>query len=419
MAVTDSSPAAPTQALAEPAPWLALIGIGEDGIAGLSGAARALIEGAELVAGGPRHLALASDLIRGEWLPWPSPISDAYPALLARRGRPVAVLASGDPFWYGIGATLARHVPAAEIVAIPAPSCLSLACARLGWALQDVSVVSFCGRPLERLAPLLQPGARILALSADAATPAAVAAYLTEKGFGPSRLHVLEALGGPRSRVRETTAAAFALDTIDPLNLLAIEAESGPEAQIIPLASGLPDDLFEHDGQITKREIRAVTLSTLSPRAGERLWDVGCGSGSIGIEWLLRSPANRAVGIDRHPERAARAARNAARLGVPHLEIATGAAPDIFDTLPRPDAVFVGGGTGNAIILDGAWAALKPGGRIVANAVTIEAEAALIAALDRFGGALTRLSVARLDGIGSMRAFRPAMTVTQWSAAKP
>lgn len=405
--------------MAEPAPWLALIGIGEDGIAGLSGAARALIEGADLVAGGPRHLALASGLIRGERMPWPSPLSDAYPALLARRGRPVAVLASGDPFWYGIGATLARHIPQSEMVALPAPSCLSLACARLGWALQDVAVVSFCGRPLERLAPLLQPGARILALSADSSTPAAVAAYLTEKSFGPSRVHVLEALGGRRARVREITAAAFALDAIDPLNLLAIEVEAGPGAQVIPLASGLPDDLFEHDGQITKREIRSVTLSTLAPRAGELLWDVGCGSGSVGIEWLLRHLANRAIGIERRPDRAARAARNAARLGVPNLEIAAGAAPDSFGSLPRPDAVFVGGGTGNTAVLDAAWAALKSGGRIVANAVTIEAEAALIAALDRFGGTLTRLSVARLDGIGSMRAFRPAMTVTQWSAAKP
>ena len=399
--------------------WLAILGIGEDGVEGLSGAARALVSGAELVVGGARHLALADGLIRGERLAWPSPLSAAIASICARRGSPVAVLASGDPFCYGVGNSLLRHVPADETLCLPAPSAFSLACARLGWPLQETATVSFCGRPIEPLAPLLQPGARILALSADAETPAALAAFLRERGFGPSALHLLEALGGPRERIRSTRAEQFDLDAVDALNLVAIEVVAGPAAKIIPLAAGLADDAFEHDGQITKREIRAVTLSTLAPRQGELLWDIGCGSGSIAIEWMLRHPANRALAFDENAGRAARAARNAASLGVPGLEIVTGHAPEALAGQPAPDAVFIGGGAQDAGVIDAAWAALKPGGRLVANGVTVETEALLIAARARLGGTLTRLSVERLDQIGSMHGFRPAMTVTQWAAAKP
>lgn len=398
--------------------WLAILGIGEDGVEGLTAAARALISGAELVVGGARHLALADGLIRGERLAWPTPIGAAIPTICARRGSPVAVLASGDPFCYGIGPKLLRHIPAEETLCLPAPSAFSLACARLGWSLPDAGTITFCGRPIEPIAPLLQPGARILALSADAATPAAVAAFLRERGFGPSRVHVLEALGGPRERVRVTTADRLDFE-VDALNLLAIEVVAGPDARVIPLASGLADDAFEHDGQITKREIRAVTLSSLAPRRGELLWDVGCGSGSIGIEWMLRHPANRAVAIDANAERAARTARNAASLGVPGLEVVTGAAPEALAGLPLPDAVFIGGGAQDDGVLDTAWQALRPGGRLVVNGVTVETEAALISGRARLGGTLTRLSVERLDRIGTLHGFRPAMTVTQWAVVKP
>lgn len=400
-------------------PWLAILGIGEDGVEGLSPAARSWLAGAELVIGGARHLDLAHDLIQGARMTWPKPIGEAIPLLLARRGRPVAVLASGDPFWYGIGSLIARHVPAEERVSLPAPSAFALACARLGWAAQEVAAISFCGRPLAPLAPLLQPGRRVIGLSADGETPGRVAALLRERGFGPSRLHVLERLGGPKARQRTTTAAEFALNDVAALNLLAIEVEAGPDAQVLPLACGLPDEMFEHDGQITKREIRAVTLSSLAPRAGELLWDIGCGSGAIGIEWLLRHPANRAVALDERAERAARAGRNALCLGVPHLDIRIARAPDAFGALPEPDAVFLGGGAHEPGVIEGAWAALRPGGRIVANGVTIETEVALAAACARFGGSLTRLSIARLGGLGRMRGFRPAMTVTQWTAEKP
>lgn len=398
--------------------WLAILGIGEDGVEGLTAAARALISGAELVVGGARHLALADGLIRGERLAWPTPLADAIPKICARRGSPVAVLASGDPFCYGVGSKLLRHVPPEETLCLPAPSAFSLACARLGWSLQDAATITFCGRPIAPLAPLLQPGARVLALSADATTPSAVAAFLRGRGFGQSVLHVLEALGGPRERVRRTTADDFGFE-VDALNMLAIEVVAGPGAQVIPLASGLPDDAFEHDGQITKREIRAVTLSSLAPRRGELLWDIGCGSGSIAVEWMLRHPANRAIAIEENDSRAARAARNAASLGVPALKVITGTAPAALAGLPPPDAVFVGGGAQEPGLLEHAWGALPPGGRIVVNGVTVETEAVLIAARERWGGSLTRLSVERLDRLGSMHGFRPAMTVTQWAAVKP
>ena len=291
-----------------------------------------------------------------------------------------------------------------------------MACARLGWALDETATVSLCGRPIETLAPLLQPKRRVLALSADAATPASVARYLASRGFGRSVLHVLEALGGERERMRATLAEDFGFNDVEALNLVAIEVEATPGAKVIPLASGLPDDMFEHDGQLTKREIRAVTLSSLSPRAGELLWDIGCGSGSVSIEWLLRHPANQAIGVERDGASAARAARNAAELGVPRLAVVTGAAPEALAGLPSPDAIFVGGG-GDSIVIERSWAALKQGGRLVANAITLETEKILLAAQAELGGTLTRLSVERLDAVGGKQAFRPAMTVTQWSAA--
>jgi len=402
----------------QPGRWLAIVGLGEDGVEGLAPAAKALIANAKLVVGGRRHLALADGLPTGECVPWQSPIVDSVPAILANRGAPVTVLASGDPYCFGIGAMLAAHVPPEETICLPAPSSLSLACAHLGWALDDVTTLSLCGRPIHALAPALQPNRRVLVLSADAATPGEVAHYLCARGFDHSVLHVLEALGGPRERVRTTTADCFGLNDVEALNLIAIEVEASDGAKVIPLASGLPDEMFEHDGQITKREIRAVTLSSLGPCAGELLWDIGCGSGSIAIEWLLRHPAMKAIAVERDPARAARAAGNSAELGVPRLEIVTGAAPAALEALPQPDAIFIGGG-GDAQVIDTCWDALRPRGRLVANAVTLETERALLAAQADRGGTLTRLRVERLDAVGGRQAFRPAMTVTQWCAVKP
>ena len=402
-------------------PWLAILGVNEDGV--LSPEARSLIEAAALVVGGARHLRLVEGSIRGPSQAWSSPLAASLDAIMAARPGPVVVLASGDPYLHGIGTTLAALVPAAERRCIPAVSCITLACARLGWAVQDCAVISFCGRPLAPLAPLLQPGARVLALSADATTPGFVAAMLQTRGFGPSVLHVMEALAGPQERIRTTTAAGFRgmfqSADLNPLNLLGIEVLAASNAQAIPLTSGLPDTLFEHDGQITKSEIRAMTLAALAPRRGERLWDVGAGSGSVGIEWLLRHPANHAIAIERHPVRAARAARNAVALGVPHLQFVGGPAPMAFQGLPLPDAVFIGGGAHKPGMIDAAWTALPTDGRLVANAVTIETEAALLEARARLGGTLSRLSIERLDNVGSMHGYRPAMTVTQWLAVKP
>lgn len=398
--------------------WLSIVGIGEDGRAGLSPAASAALDAARVVYGGRRHLALAGPL-DADRRPWPSPISDAYPGILARRGEPTCLLATGDPFHYGIGAEIARLVPAEEIAAYPQPSAFSLACARLGWPLAETACLTLHGRALERIVPHLQPGARLLVLSWDETTPAAVAALMTERGFGLSRLTVLEAMGGPRERLRDAAAAGFDLGGIDPLNTLAVTVEGTRDARVIALAPGLDDGLFENDGQLTKSEIRAVTLSRLAPRLGQCLWDIGAGAGSIGIEWMLRHPAMRAIAVESNPERAARIGRNARALGVPDLRIVEGRAPAALAGLPSPDAVFVGGGVSEAGLLPAAREALAPGGRLVANAVTLEGEATLLDAFARLGGSLRRLSIARADRVGGLHGWRSAMPVTQWTWVKP
>ncbi len=399
-------------------PWLSIVGIGEDGADGLSPAARALVGDAELVFGGARHLALAGALVRGTPCPWPSPFSEGIAQVVAARGRKVCVLASGDPFLHGVGATLSRHVPADEMRVLPAPSAFSLAAARLGWPLQETAQVSLHGKAIGRIRPFLQPGARILALTSDGDGPAQVACLLAALGFGAARLTVLEALGGPRERMRPATAAGFDLADVDSLNILALEVPADTASQALPLTCGLPDELFDHDGQLTKREIRAITLSALAPRAGEHLWDVGGGTGSIAIEWLLTHPSLSATAIEQDETRAERIRANAGNLGVPHLAVVTGIAPQAYAGLPQPDVVFIGGGGSEPGVLAGALAALKPGGRLVANAVTLETEAVLLEHYARLGGSLARLSVSRAVPVKGMTGWRPAMPVTQWSVVK-
>lgn len=399
--------------------WLSIVGIGEDGADGLSPIASGLIAAADIVFGGQRHLALAGNLIHGAVRPWPSPFDGAVSEVMAQRGRQVCVLASGDPSFYGVGSLLARHVDSQEMVVVPSPSSFSLAAARLGWPLADTTLISLHGRSLDLIRPHLFPGTRILALTSNNEGPAAVARLLTDLGFGPSRLTVLEALGGPREQIRQTKAADFALDGVDALNILAVEVEARPGARILPRAPGLADALFEHDGQITKREIRAVTLSALAPRRGEMLWDIGAGAGSVAIEWLLADTSLRAVAIEQHVERAARIRRNAAAFGVPSLEIIEGIAPAALDGLPPPDAIFVGGGGALPGLLDAAVTALKSGGRLVVNAVTLETEALLAARHLADGGELIRIALARADRIGGKIGWRPAMPVTQWIWCKP
>ncbi|MCG5474743.1 bifunctional cobalt-precorrin-7 (C(5))-methyltransferase/cobalt-precorrin-6B (C(15))-methyltransferase [Sinorhizobium fredii] len=400
------------------APWLTVIGIGEDGVAGLGDEAKRLIAAAPVVFGGIRHIELAASLIRGEREAWQSPFEKSVEAIISRRGSPVVVLASGDPFLYGVGATLARRIEASEMRTIPAPSAFSLAAARLGWALQEAATVSLHGRPLDLIRPHLQPGARVLALTSDGNGPNALAGLLSESGFGQSRLTVLEALGGERERVSRHVASSFTLEKVNALNVCAIEVVADAGSRVLPLASGRDDALFEHDGQITKREVRALTLSALAPRKGELLWDIGAGSGSIAIEWMLADPAMRAIAVEASPERAARIGRNAARFGVPGLSVVEGQAPDALSGLARPDVIFIGGGGSEAGVMEAAIAALPSGGRLVANAVTTKMEAVLLAHHAGLGGSLIRIDIARASPVGTMTGWRPAMPVTQWSWVK-
>jgi precorrin-6Y C5,15-methyltransferase (decarboxylating) len=398
--------------------WLTIIGIGEDGPAGLGDEAKRLIAAATVVFGGARHHALMGGIITGECLPWESPFERSIEAIVARRGSPVAVLASGDPFLYGVGATLSRSVKAAEMRCIPSPSSFSLAASRLGWPLQDTTSISLHGRSLDLIRPHLHHGRRIIALTSDAQTPAQLAALLMSCGFGGSQVQVLEALGGDRERLRSCRADAFELTDIDPLNVCAIDVVAGPGARVLAFTPGLDDALFEHDGQITKQEIRALTLAALAPRHGELLWDIGAGSGSIGIEWMLCDPSLRAIAIEQSTERAERIARNAAAFGVPGLSVIDGVAPLALQTLPEPDAIFIGGGGSEDGVLAAAVAALKTGGRLIANAVTLEMDAKLLAAHAELGGTLTRIDIARAAPIGNMTGWRPAMPVTQWRWTK-
>ncbi|MEX0809921.1 MAG: precorrin-6y C5,15-methyltransferase (decarboxylating) subunit CbiE [Dongiaceae bacterium] len=399
--------------------WLAIVGIGEDGLAGLGAAAQQAIGEAEFVFGGRRHLDLAAPAIRGEARAWPSPFDAGMNMVLALRGRRVCVLASGDPFHHGVGATLARHVDASELLVYPAPSAFSLAAARLGWALQDIEVISLHGRPLSPLRPLLQPQVRIVALTGDGAAPTAIAQLLTENGFGGSRLHVLERLGGPNEHLSWFRADEVGGQLFDPLNVVAIEVAAAGDAPVLPFANALADDLFEHDGQITKREIRAITLSSLAPRRGALLWDIGAGSGSISISWMLTHPSMRAIAIEADAERVARIRRNADRLGAPGLVIVEGPAPQALAELPMPDAIFIGGGGAEPGVTDRAIESLRSGGRLVANAVTTKMEAVLLSLHARLGGDIVRIAITRAAPIGEATGWRPAMPVTQWIWTRP
>ena len=398
--------------------WLTIIGIGEDGLSGLSPAARALVDTAEILVGGARHLAMVPPGPAGR-LAWQRPFGDSVAAIARARGRRVTVLASGDPMWYGVGAVLARHFPREEMTILPQPGAFSLAAARLGWALADCALVSLHGRPLDGLRLHLAPSRRVLVLSEDGTTPAAVARLLTELGWGPSILTVLTHLGGARERVASMAAEEWGADEVARLNTIALECRAAPDARPLSRLAGLPDDSFEHDGQLTKREIRAATLASLAPLWGETLWDVGAGCGSIAIEWLRAVGSGAAVAIERDPARAAMIARNAAALGVPQLNIVAGEAPQALDGLARPDGIFVGGGVAEPGLLQALWAALRPGGRLVANIVSIEGERVALDWQVRRGGALNRIAVSRAEPLGGHHAWRPLLTVTQLLSVKP
>lgn len=400
-------------------PWLHVVGIGADGWRGLSPSARATVEAAGFVIGGNRHLESLPPVAHQERASWPSPLSAAYECILARRGAPVCVLASGDPSWYGIGATLTRYVDAAEMEVIPAPSAFSLAAARMGWPLQHAACVSVHGRALERVVPELHDGARLLVLSWDGTTAQALAKLLTERGFGRSRLTVLEWLGAPEEARQAATANEWDRPHTADLNTIALDCVADGDAQVLPAAAGRPESLFDHDGQITKREIRAVTLALLSPGRGETLWDIGAGSGSIAIEWMLSHASNHAIAVETRADRAERIGANARGCGVPDLECVRGEAPDALADLARPDAVFIGGGLTTPGLLDACWDVLPAGGRLVANSVTLEGDAALADAVGRHGGELTRIAVTRGEPLGGFTGWTPLRPVTVWHGRKP
>jgi precorrin-6B C5,15-methyltransferase / cobalt-precorrin-6B C5,C15-methyltransferase len=399
-------------------PWLSVVGIGEDGVAGLGEPARDALRQARTLFGGRRHLALVPD--RGEErIPWPSPFSAAFDMLLARRGTPVCVLASGDPMWFGIGASVSRLLAAGELRVYPAPSSFSLAAARLGWPLQDAVCLSVHGRPLEALHAHIHPGARLLILSEDGRTPAAVARLLRGRGFGPTRLSVLEHLGGAMARSLEGRAADWAYDNVAVLNLVAAHCLPNPDAVRLSTLAGLPDSAFVHDGQLTKRDVRAATLARLAPSPGELLWDIGAGCGSIGIEWVRAHPSCRAIAVEADAERCRLVEQNRQRLGVPGLHIVHGRAPEMLEGLDVPQAIFIGGGLGDGALLERCWSTLPPGGRLVVNAVTLQSEAVLTQWRQRIGGELTRITVMHAAPLGRFDTWRPAMPVTVFSATKP
>lgn len=396
------------------APWLTIVGLGEDGPEGLPPASHAALEEAEFVFGAARHLALLPGL-RAKTVTWPVPFADGIPALLSRRGRQVVMLASGDPFWFGAGTVLARHLAPSEWRALPAPSTMSLAAAALGWALETTPCFGLHAAPLAQLRPHLFDGSRLLATLRDGAAVQDLAAWLTAQGFGQTSLHVLEALGGPRQRHRRFAANAGIPEDIS--HPVSVGLEVAGDGAVIPLASGRPDALFDNDGQITKRPVRALTLSALAPRPGEHLWDIGGGSGSIAIEWLWAHPANAATAIEIDPERAARIGANAAGLGVARLRVITGAAPEALGGLPAPDAVFIGGGISREM-LELVWVALPEGARLVANAVTLEAESLLAEWHHAKGGALMRIELAQARPLGRKRGWKSAYPIVQWSVVK-
>jgi precorrin-6Y C5,15-methyltransferase (decarboxylating) len=399
-------------------PWLSVVGIGDDGLTSLSPAARAVVEAGEVLVGGRRQLALVAH-DGAERLAWRRPLEATFDDLEARRGRKVVVLASGDPMCFGVGESLARRFAPEEMRVLPAPSAFSLVCARLGWSRSEVECLSVHGRPLQVLRRHVGPGARLVVLSHDGDTPNLIAALLREQGYGPSRLWTFEHLGGHAERWVEGSAETWPQTTFAPLNTVAIACAAGPGATLWPCIPGLPDEAFETDGMLTRREVRAATLARLAPMAGQCLWDVGAGSGAVAIEWLRALRRGRAVAIERDPERCARIERNAQRLGTPELVVAQGSAPAVLDGLPPPDAIFIGGGLSEPGLVERCWQALPPGGRLVANAVTLEGERTLLAWRAEVGGELVRLMVTRAEPVGRFDGWRAAMPVTQLAVTRP
>lgn len=395
--------------------WLHIVGIGEDGLDGLTPAAKAVVEAAEIIVGGDRHHVL-SDRVAAKRVAWPSPFDALIDQLQSYRGKRVVVLATGDPLWYSVGARIGRSIPPGEIAYHPQLSAFQLAAARMGWSMADLDTLTVHGRPVEQMIAFIQPLARLLILTTGSDTPGQIAQFLTERGFGQSKMTVLAAMGGADEARFDGIAAQWAHE-VPAFNTLAVDCIAAPDAALQPRVPGLADDLFTHDGTMTKREVRAATLAKLMPMRGALLWDVGCGCGSVAVEWMRAARYARAIGIEPRADRRVMTAQNAAALGTPRLQIVEGAAPEALTGLDAPDAIFIGGGL-SFETFDACWAALRPLGRLVANAVTLESEAQLIALHREHGGDLVRLQVHRAEPVGGLTGWRPAMPVTQWSLVK-
>jgi len=395
--------------------WLHIVGIGEDGLEGLLPAARAVVQSAQVIIGGDRHHQLAG-ITSAERLSWPSPFDALISTLQGLRGKRVVVLATGDPLWFSVGARIGREIDPSEITYHPQLSAFQLASARMGWSMADVETLTVHGRPVEQMIAFIQPDQRLLILTTGAQTPGQIAKFLTERGFGSSKMTVLAAMGGDREQRFDGLAESWSHE-VPPFNTLAVDCVAAPDAALLPRVPGLPDELFEHDGTMTKREVRAVTIAKLMPMRGALLWDIGTGCGSVAVEWMRAARYAQAIGIEPRADRRAMAGQNALALGTPKMQLIEGAAPDALNGLAAPDAIFIGGGLSEAVF-ETAWQALKPLGRFVANAVTLESETVLMALHAKHGGELVRLSVNRAEPVGPYRGWRPFMPVTQWSLIK-
>jgi len=396
-------------------PWLHIVGIGEDGLDGLTPATRAVVQAAEVIVGGARHHVLSANAT-AEMLAWPSPFDALIDQLKTLRGKRVVVLATGDPLWFSVGARIGRNIPASEITYHPQVSAFQLAAARMGWSMADLETLTVHGRPVEQMIAFIQPGARLLILTTGAETPAQIAEFLVQRGFGRSKMTVLAAMGGSDEKRFESLANEW-MHEVPAFNTLAVECIAAPDAALIPRVPGLGDEVFIHDGTMTKREVRAATLAKLMPMRGALLWDVGTGCGSVAVEWMRAARYAAAIGIEPRADRRTMAADNAQALGVPALKLINGSVPEALNGLAAPDAIFIGGGLSHETFQT-CWAALRPLGRLVANAVTLESEGLLVELYKEFGGDLVQIAVNRVEPLGALTGWKPLRPVTQWSLIK-
>lgn len=399
--------------------WLHVVGIGEDGLEGLTPATRAVVEAAEVIVGGDRHHELAGTN-NAERLAWPSPFDALIDVLRAHKGKRVVVLATGDPLWYSVGARIGREIDPSEIIYHPQVGAFQLAAARMGWSMADLETLTVHGRPVEQMIAFIQPDQRLLILTTGEDTPAQIAKFLTERGFGRSKMVVLAAMGGENEERFEGLAESWDHE-VPAFNTLAVECVAAPDAALLPRVPGLEDELFVHDGTMTKQEVRAVTVAKLMPMRGALLWDIGTGCGSVAVEWMRAARYARAVGIEPRADRRAMAAANALALGVPKLELIEGTVPAALEGLDAPDAIFIGGGLSEETFA-ACWTALRPLGRLVVNAVTLQSEGLLTRLQGEYGGTLVKIAINRAEALGpeelGHKGWKPLMPVTQLSLVK-